>query len=217
MRIILMGPPGAGKGTQADFLTKELKIPHISTGEMFRKAVKENTPLGIEAKRYMDSGQLVPDAVTVGIVKERLAEADCQKGFLLDGFPRTVAQADALDVTLRELGVKLNQVINLLVGRDALLQRLTGRRVCKSCGATYHVLYNPSAAGQKCQLCQGELYQRSDDTEATVANRLDVYEQQTAPLVAYYEKKGLLLNIAGNETVEAIAENILKVLGSEQG
>jgi adenylate kinase len=217
MRMILMGPPGAGKGTQADFLTKELKIPHISTGDMFRKVVKEGTPLGIEAKRYMDSGKLVPDAVTVGIVKERLAEPDCQNGFLLDGFPRTVPQADALDSTLQALGVKLDKVININVGREALLKRLTGRRVCKSCGATYHVVYNPSSEGNKCQLCSGELYQRSDDTEATVVNRLEVYERQTAPLVEYYEKKGLLLNIAGDEKVEIVARNILKALGSEQG
>lgn len=217
MRMILMGPPGAGKGTQADFLTKELNIPHISTGDMFRKAVKEGTPLGREAKRYMDSGKLVPDAVTVGIVKERLAEADCQNGFLLDGFPRTVPQADALEVTLQELGVKLDRVINITVGRESLLKRLTGRRVCKSCGATYHVLYNPSLEKDKCQLCHGELYQRSDDTEATVANRLDVYEQQTAPLVEYYENKGLLLNIAGDEKVETVTKNILKALGSERG
>jgi adenylate kinase len=216
MRILLMGPPGAGKGTQAEFLTKELKIPHISTGDMFRKAVKEGTPLGIEAKRYMDAGKLVPDEVTIGIVKERLAEADCKAGFLLDGFPRTVPQADALDKTLRELGVKLDRVVNIMVEREALLQRLTGRRVCKVCSATYHVVYNPSQAGKQCQHCGGELYQRSDDSEATVANRLNVYEQQTAPLIEYYEKKGLLLNIEGNEAVETVMQNILRALKREQ-
>lgn len=213
MKIILMGPPGAGKGTQAEFLTKELNIPHISTGDMFRKAVKEGTPLGIEAKRYIDSGKLVPDEVTVGIVKERLAEPDCSKGFLLDGFPRTVPQADALEKTLEELKVKLDKVINIIVDREALLERLTGRRVCKGCGATYHVVYNPSRQGDKCQQCGGDLYQRSDDTESIVANRLNVYEQQTAPLIEYYQKKGLLLNIEGSDSVGTVTQNIIKALG----
>lgn len=214
MRIILMGPPGAGKGTQAEVLTKKLNIPHISTGDMFRKAVKEGTSLGIEAKRYMDTGKLVPDTVTIGIVKERLAEEDCGNGFLLDGFPRTVPQADALEQTLQELGVKIDYVINIDVSRDALLQRLTGRRVCKSCGATFHVLYHPSRAGDKCENCHGELYQRSDDSEATVANRLDVYEQQTAPLIDYYNRKKLLLKISGDDDVEKVTQKILKALGS---
>lgn len=215
MRIILMGPPGAGKGTQAEVLTKEKKIPHISTGDMFRKAVKEGTVLGLEAKRYMDSGQLVPDHVTIGIVKERLQEEDCANGFLLDGFPRTVPQADALENTLTDLGVKLDSVINIVVDRDALLERLTGRRVCKACGATYHVLYNPSQGGNKCQHCEGELYQRTDDTEETVANRLDVYERQTATLVEYYGKKDVLLNVNGNEAVDKVTKSILTALGSD--
>jgi len=216
MRIILMGPPGAGKGTQADLLTGKLGIPHISTGDMFRKAVKEGTPLGLEAKRYMESGQLVPDSVTIGIVKERLAEPDCQKGFLLDGFPRTVPQADALDGTLRELGVKIDKVLNVIVDREALLARLTGRRVCKACGATYHVLFNPSGAKDKCQACGGELYQRSDDTEETAVNRLDVYDKQTAPLVEYYRDKGLLLEINGDQPVETVTRSIIKALGREE-
>ena len=214
MRIILMGPPGAGKGTQAEVLTKELNIPHISTGDMFRKAVREGTPLGIEAKRYMDSGRLVPDEVTVGIVKERLAEEDCQNGFLLDGFPRTVPQADALERTMQELGAKIDRVINIDVDKGALLKRLTGRRVCKSCGATFHVDNKPSREGNNCELCHGQLYQRSDDTEFTVANRLTVYEQQTAPLLDYYAGKGLILNIPGDNGVETVTENILKALGS---
>lgn len=215
MRLILMGPPGAGKGTQAEFLTKEMNIPHISTGDMFRKAVKEGTALGLEAKRYMDSGQLVPDHVTIGIVKERLQEDDCTNGFLLDGFPRTVPQADALEKTLKELGVKLDSVINIVVEREALLERLTGRRVCKACGATYHVHYNPSQSGEKCQHCGGELYQRSDDTQETAANRLDVYEQQTAPLVEYYAKEKLLLDVDGNKAVDKVTESILTALGSD--
>lgn len=216
MRIVLMGPPGAGKGTQAELLTSELNIPHISTGDMFRKALREGTPLGMEAKEYMDKGQLVPDHVTVGIVKERLAQDDCQHGFLLDGFPRTVAQADALEQTLKELGVKLDYVINIVVKREDLLERLTGRRVCKACGATYHIKYNPSEKGDRCQNCGGELYQRSDDTEATVANRLDVYGKQTAPLIAYYQKKDILLDVDGNSAVQEVTKNILQLLRKEQ-
>jgi len=216
MRLILVGPPGAGKGTQAEFLTKTLGIPHISTGDMFRKALKEQTPLGMEAKRYMDAGQLVPDSVTIGIVKERLAQQDCAKGFLLDGFPRTIPQAEALEETLQELGVKLDGVINIEVDHSELLARLTGRRVCSACGATYHVLSNPSKAGNKCQSCQGDLIQRSDDTEATVANRLNVYNQQTAPLVEYYQKKGVILNIDGSQPVEAVTGQILKALGRDR-
>jgi len=216
MRLILVGPPGAGKGTQAEVLTKKLAIPHISTGDMFRKALKEQTPLGMEAKRYMDAGQLVPDSVTIGIVKERLAQPDCAKGFLLDGFPRTIPQADALEETLKELGVKLGGVINIQVDRNELLARLTGRRVCSACGATYHVISNPSKAGDKCQNCQGDLIQRSDDTEATVVNRLNVYDQQTAPLVDYYQKKGLLINIDGSQPVDEVTRQILQALGREQ-
>jgi len=215
MRLILVGSPGAGKGTQAEILTKKLAIPHISTGDMFRKALKEQTPLGMEAKKYMDAGKLVPDSVTIGLVKERLAQPDCQAGFLLDGFPRTVPQADALEETLQELGVKLDGVINIDVDRQELLDRLTGRRVCSVCGATYHVSSNPSKAGDKCEKCQGELIQRSDDTEATVSNRLNVYDEQTAPLVEYYQKKGLLLNINGSRPVEEVAQQILKALGSD--
>lgn len=215
MRLILVGPPGAGKGTQAAVLTEKLAIPHISTGDMFRKALKEQTPLGIEAKRYMDAGQLVPDSVTIGLVKERLAQGDCANGFLLDGFPRTIPQADALETTLTELGVKLDGVINIDVDRKELMARLTGRRVCSACGATYHVVANPSKAGDKCDKCQGDLIQRSDDTEATVANRLSVYDEQTAPLVEYYQKKGILLNIDGSKSVEEVTQEILKTLGSD--
>lgn len=215
MRLILVGPPGAGKGTQAEVLTTKLAIPHISTGDMFRKAIKEQTPLGIEAKRYMDSGQLVPDSVTIGLVKERLAQGDCAKGFLLDGFPRTIPQAEALELTLNELGVKLDGVINIDVDRKELMARLTGRRVCSACGATYHVSANPSKAGDICDKCQGELIQRSDDTEATVSNRLSVYDEQTAPLVVYYQGKGLLLNIDGSQPVGDVTRQIFKILGSD--
>jgi adenylate kinase len=207
-----MGPPGAGKGTQADVIKAELNVPHISTGDMFRKAVTEGTPLGLEAKSYMEKGQLVPDSVTIGIVKERLSQADCQKGFLLDGFPRTIPQADALAKTLQELGIKLDAVINVVVEREALVARLTGRRVCKSCGATYHMLFNPSKTGEKCEVCGGELYQRNDDTLATVANRLDVYDKQTAPLIEYYRKKGCLIEIDGDKAVAEVTQNIMEAL-----
>lgn len=213
MRVILMGPPGAGKGTQADLLINKLGILHISTGDMFRKALKEKTSLGLEAKKYMDAGELVPDNVTVGIVKERLAEPDCKKGFLLDGFPRTIPQADALENTIKELGTGLDKVINIAVDRDVLVQRLTGRRVCKECGATYHVMFNPPKAKDVCDDCGGGLYQRSDDTVETVNNRLLVYEEQTAPLIDYYRKKDLLLEVNGDQEVEQVTNDILRALG----
>lgn len=215
MRIILMGPPGAGKGTQAERLTRELAIPHISTGDMFRKAIKEETELGKKAKSFMDQGQLVPDEVTIGIVKERLAESDCRKGFLLDGFPRNVSQANALDTILKELGMALDAVINIAVFRESLIERLTGRRVCRACGATYHVIFNPAKALGVCDKCGGELYQRSDDQIETVGNRLDVYEEQTAPLIQYYTNKGLLKGIDGAQSMEAVLTDVLKVLGRE--
>lgn len=215
MQIILMGPPGAGKGTQAEKLTGELSIPHISTGDMFRKAIKEGTELGKKAKSYMDQGKLVPDEVTIGIVKERLAEADCNNGFLLDGFPRTVPQADALNEILFELNKSLNAVINIKVARDELVERLTGRRVCKACGATYHVIFNPAKEEGICDRCGGELYQRNDDKIETVGNRLDVYEEQTAPLIKYYQEKGLLKEIDGSKAMNKVLADILAALGRE--
>ncbi|GAW90889.1 adenylate kinase [Calderihabitans maritimus] len=215
MRLLLMGPPGAGKGTQAEGLIEKLKVPHISTGDMFRKAIKEGTELGRKAKEYMDAGQLVPDEVTVGIVKERLQEPDCQQGFLLDGFPRTVAQAEALDKILSELDMNLDAVINIEVPREKLIERLTGRRVCRNCGATYHVIFNPPSEPGKCDNCGGELYQRSDDTEETVANRLDVYKKQTEPLIAFYEGKGLLKRINGDQSIEKVLVDIGEALGRD--
>jgi len=167
LRAILMGPPGAGKGTQAADLIGRYQIPHISTGDMFRAAIKTGTALGIKAKEYMDAGALVPDEVTIGIVAERLAESDCAKGFLLDGFPRTVAQADALDKILDQLQMQLDGVLNIEVDEEKLLERLTGRRICRQCGATYHMVFNPPTAGDACDKCGGELYQRSDDTLET--------------------------------------------------
>lgn len=217
MRLLLMGPPGAGKGTQAEMLTEKLQVPHISTGDMFRKAIKEGTELGKKAKEFMDQGKLVPDEVTVGIVKERLVELDCKNGFLLDGFPRTVAQAEALDDILDELNMELDAAVNIEVPREKLLERLTGRRICRNCGATYHVIFNPPQVEGKCDVCGGELYQRSDDTEETVANRLDVYAEQTAPLIEYYKEKGLLKNINGDQEIKEVLKEVLKEIGEKIG
>jgi adenylate kinase len=175
MNIILMGPPGAGKGTQAEKLEKGLSIPHISTGDMFRNAIKNKTDLGNKAKQYLDSGALVPDEITIGIVNERLQEEDCRKGFMLDGFPRTVVQAEALEKMLLELGKEIDAVLYINVPKEKLIERLTGRRVCKGCGSTYHVKFNSPREDNKCDICGDELYQRSDDTVDTVENRLNVY------------------------------------------
>ncbi|MBP1933046.1 adenylate kinase [Ammoniphilus resinae] len=212
MNILLMGLPGAGKGTQAERIVEEFKIPHISTGDMFRAAVKEETEMGKLAKTYMDAGQLVPDHVVIGIVRERLGKADCSTGFLLDGFPRTVAQAEALDQTLQELGRKIDHVINIDVNRESLLARLTGRRICRQCGSTYHVIFNPPKEEGKCDKCGGELYQRDDDNEKTVATRLDVNIEQSVPLLKYYEDKGLLRNINGEQEIGTVFEDITSLL-----
>lgn len=213
MKILLMGPPGAGKGTQAEKLTQILKIPHISTGDMFRKAQKEGTELGLKAKSYMEKGELVPDEVTIGIVRERLLEKDCQGGFLLDGFPRTVHQADALDTILTELKLNLDAVISIEVDKNYLIERLTGRRVCRSCGATYHIAFNPPKVADVCDRCGGELYQRNDDKIETVGNRLDVYLEQTAPLMDYYQSKGKMKSIDGSKSMEAVLADICTALG----
>lgn len=213
MNLLIMGPPGAGKGTQAERLTKELNITHISTGDMFREAIKKGTEMGKKAKEYMDRGELVPDEVVVGMVKDRLLQTDCLKGFLLDGFPRTVAQAKALDDTLPELNMTLDAVINIDVPREILIKRLTGRRVCKECGSTYHILFNKPQKEGKCDVCGGELYQRSDDNEEAVSNRLDVYEKQTQPLIEYYKEKGVLKNVNGDQEIQKVLHEILSVLG----
>lgn len=212
MKIILMGPPGAGKGTQAEKLVDLYQIPHISTGDMFRKAQKDGTELGLKAKSYMDQGQLVPDEVTVGIVKERLAEADCKEGFLLDGFPRTVQQADALDTILAELDMALDCVVNIEVDKAFLVDRLTGRRVCRACGATYHIANKAPKVEGICDKCGGELYQRGDDTIETVSNRLDVYAAQTAPLIDYYKSKGIMSSIDGSKSMEEVLADIRTAL-----
>jgi len=212
MRMILMGPPGAGKGTQAEMLIEHFRIPHISTGDMFRAAIKEQTPLGLKAKEYMDAGALVPDEVTIGIVADRLAQADCSNGFLLDGFPRTAAQADALAKILSDLNMGLDGVINIEVDDAILLERLTGRRVCKQCAATFHTVFNPPQTQGVCDRCGGELYQRNDDNLETAQNRLKVYNEQTEPLIAYYSEQGLLKRIQGDQDIEQVFRDILDAL-----
>ena len=192
MRLLIMGRPGAGKGTQAVNIREFYEIPHISTGDMFREAIKEGTKLGLLAKSYMDQGGLVPDEVTIGIVKERLLKDDAKKGFLLDGFPRTILQAEALDSFLNEQGIKLDAVLNVDVPAEKLIRRMVGRRVCKTCGATYHVEFNPPKKDGICDNCGATLIQRADDTEATAKNRLEVYDRNTAPLLEYYEKQNIL-------------------------
>ena len=213
MQLLMMGPPGAGKGTQAAKLVKKFSIPQISTGDMFRAAVKEGTPLGKQAKACMDAGKLVPDEVTIGIVRERLAKDDCKNGFILDGFPRTVEQADALEKILDGLGKKLTQVLNIHVPAEDLIERAVGRRLCKKCGATYHVKFNPPKA-DVCDECGGELYQRADDNEATMKNRLGVYEASTRPLIEYYKKAGVYTEIDGRQPIDKVTEDLVNVLAS---
>ncbi len=207
-----MGPPGAGKGTQAARIAGYCNVPHISTGDIFRAAIKADTELGMKLKGYLDAGQLVPDAVTIEVIKERLKEPDCIRGFLLDGFPRTIPQAEALDRMLVDLGVRLSAVLNIAVSPEALLQRLTGRRICRKCGTPYHVVFNPPAVPGVCDRCGGELYQRSDDTEETVKERLEVYTKQTAPLLEYYRKQRLLKEINGELDIEDVWKEIQGVL-----
>jgi len=213
MNIILLGPPGAGKGTQAKRLIDKYGIPQISTGDMLRAALKEGTPLGLEAKKYMDKGALVPDTVVIGLVKERIQQKDCAKGYMLDGFPRNVSQAEALDKMLTDLGQKIDDVVCIEVPNDELVARLTGRRTCRDCGAGYHVMFDPPKKEGVCDKCGGELYQRDDDNETTVKSRLEVYADQTEPLIDYYDKQGKLRRINGVGDMEVIFGRITSVLG----
>ncbi len=215
MKLILLGPPGAGKGTQAESIRDVYRLTHISTGDIFRKNMKENTVLGKKAKEYVDKGQLVPDEITIAMVEDRLKEEDAQAGFLLDGFPRSAAQAEALDEMLMELGTKLDKVINLEVDKKILVDRAVGRRLCKDCGATYHIRYNPPKAEGICDKCGGELYQRADDVAETVEKRITVYENETMPLVEYYTKKGNIVTINGDQPIETVFDEIKKALGSK--
>jgi len=212
MRIILLGPPGAGKGTQAKDLVNKYGIPQISTGDILRKNLAEKTPLGLEAKKFMDAGGLVPDSVVIGIVKERLKEADCKTGYILDGFPRTVPQAEELDKALAEMGTPLDKVLSIEVQDEELVKRLSGRRTCRSCQEGYHVMFKAPKVADKCDKCGGELYQRDDDKEEAIKNRLVVYQSSTAPLIAYYTAKGLLRAVDGVGSMGDILNRMVAAL-----
>ncbi len=214
MKIVLLGPPGAGKGTQAKSISNKYSIPHISTGDIFRKNISENTPLGIEAKSYIDKGLLVPDEVTINMVNDRLSMDDCKNGYLLDGFPRTVEQAEALDKFLSERGEKLDTALLIEVPSNFIVERMTGRRVCPSCGASYHVKFNPPVVEGKCDVCGSDLIQRKDDTMEIVQDRLNVYEAQTQPLIDFYRNKNQLSAVDGTKAINEVFESICEILGS---
>ncbi|TQD25224.1 adenylate kinase [Methanolobus vulcani] len=211
MNIALFGPPGAGKGTQAKELSKQYSIPHISTGDILRANVRDGTELGLKAKQYMDKGELVPDEVLIGLIRNRLSESDCDTGYLLDGYPRTIPQADALTDILKEISKPLDAVINIEVSDDALVKRLSGRRSC-TCGESYHVMFNPPEKEGICNACGAELYQRDDDKEDVIRQRLAVYNEKTKPLIDYYDKAGILVNIDGTGAVDAVFADICKIM-----
>jgi adenylate kinase len=211
--LVLLGPPGAGKGTQASRIVAEYGVPHISTGDILRSAVKNQTQMGLEAKKFMDAGGLVPDSVVIGIVKDRLQEPDTAKGFLMDGFPRTIPQAEALNQVLDSLERAISKTIVVLVDEEDLVRRLSGRRICRSCQTPYHVMFNTSKVEGVCDKCGGELYQRDDDTEATVRNRLEVYRNQTEPLIEYYDKQGVVARVDGAQAPDRVYEDIRAALG----
>jgi len=211
--LVLLGPPGAGKGTQAGRIVAEYGIPHVSTGDILRGAVKNQTAMGLEAKKYMDAGDLVPDSVVIGIVKDRLQEADTAKGFLMDGFPRTIPQAEALDSALDDLGRAITKVLVILVDEEDLVRRLSGRRICHSCQTPFHVMFNQPQVEGACDKCGGELYQRDDDSEATVRNRLEVYRNQTEPLIDFYDRAGVVRRIDGAKAPDEVYEDIRMALG----
>ncbi len=214
MNVILVGPPGAGKGTQAETIVEHFKIPHVSTGDMFRDAVRQGTELGKRAQEYMNAGKLVPDEVTIGIVKERLSQPDCDKGFLLDGFPRTVVQAEALDGIMESLGKKIEIVVNIAVPDEIIVERIVGRRSCKKCNTVYHTKFNPPKVEGICDKCGEPLFQRADDQEATAVQRLRVYAEQTNPVLDFYAQKGVVKDIDGNRARAAVWEDVKKVLES---
>lgn len=211
MNIVLFGPPGAGKGTQAKELLKRYDIPHISTGDILRANVRDGTELGIKAKEYMDKGELVPDDVLIGLIRNRLTESDCENGYILDGYPRTIPQADALTVILNEINKPLDAVINIEVDDEELVKRVSGRRSC-SCGESYHMMFNPPEQEGICDACGGELYQRDDDKEEVIRQRLAVYNDKTKPLIKYYEDAGLLVNVDGAGSVDSVLADICKIM-----
>lgn len=215
MRLVLLGAPGAGKGTQAKKLIEKYKIPQISTGDILRKAVADGTPLGREAKSYMDKGELVPDSVVIGLVKERIAQDDCKNGYILDGFPRNTAQAEVLDKVLAEMGAPLGTALCIDVDKDILMKRLTGRRTCKNCQQMYNIYFSPPKKHGVCDKCGGELFQRDDDKEETIRKRLDVYNAQTSPLIEYYKKKGILKSVMGVGSIDEIFTKVCAVLESK--
>ncbi|MFJ9519022.1 adenylate kinase [Kitasatospora sp. NPDC101801] len=217
MRIVLVGPPGAGKGTQAHVLAKTLSIPHISTGDLFRANISQGTQLGLEAKAYMDAGRLVPDEVTIGMAKDRMSQPDAANGFLLDGFPRNLGQAKALDEILAEFGIALDGVLDLEVPEDEVVKRIAGRRLCRvNGGHVFHVVYNPPKTEGVCDECGGELYQRSDDTEEKVRTRLEVYHTETEPIIEYYNQQGLLVTISALGKVDEVTERAVAALESKK-
>jgi adenylate kinase len=216
LKIVLLGPPGAGKGTQAKSICNRFSIPHISTGDIFRKHISEMTPLGIEAKKNIDKGQLVPDSLTIDIVLQRLMQDDCENGYLLDGFPRTVLQAEALNKFLDETSEKLNTALLIDVSKEFIIERMSGRRVCLSCGASYHIKFNPSILEGKCDVCGSDIIQRKDDVEQTVRKRLEIYDEQTQPLIDYYKDKNLLSVVDGTQAINDVFKNICDILGRDK-
>ncbi|WP_458700325.1 adenylate kinase [Sulfurospirillum sp. 1307] len=212
MNLMVFGAPGAGKGTQAKYLIEKYGIPQISTGDILRAAIADNTSMGLEAKKYMDEGKLVPDSTIIGIIKDRLSQDDCKKGFILDGFPRTLPQAKALDELMNELGIKLDKVISLDVPDELIVGRITGRRVCKDCGASFHVEFNPSKKENICDYCGGELIVRKDDNAETVKSRLEAYHAQTAPLFDFYKQKGVMVEIDGTKDVEEVTKDMFEAI-----
>lgn len=213
MKIVLLGAPGAGKGTQAQSISNYYNIPHISTGDIFRRNISQGTPLGVTAKGYMDSGQLVPDQLTLDLIADRLKEEDCSNGYLLDGYPRTVVQAEFLEGLLKKQDTALDCALLIDVSRESIMERMTGRRVCTACGASYHLKYNPPAREGVCDICGSGLIQREDDKEATVRDRLDIYDEQTSPLVEFYGQRGILKSVDGNQAINKIFGDIVALLG----
>ena len=213
--MILMGPPGAGKGTQATLLQERFDVPHISSGDLLRSAVKRKTAMGVQAKRFMDRGELVPDNILLGAIEERLKRNDCAKGFILDGFPRTVAQAESLTAMLAKEGTRIDHVASLTVPRDEVVKRLSGRRTCRDCGAMYHIIFDPPSNASICNKCNGELYQRDDDQEDTILARLDVYDRQTAPLRALYREQNLLREVDGVGSQDQVFARLLAAVQAD--